>query len=76
MFSENFTLQGLMENDVTVGDIFQIESSKVNPTPPRISCNNPGIRCSTMHVIKKFLAGSSSRICFEVSQESEVVCMV
>jgi MOSC domain-containing protein YiiM len=76
MFSENFTLQGLMENDVTVGDIFQIESSIVNPTQARISCNTLGIRCSTMHVIKKFLDSSSSRICFEVSQESELVCVI
>jgi MOSC domain-containing protein YiiM len=76
MFRENFTLQGLMENDVTVGDIFQIEPSKVNPTQPRISCNKLGIRYTTIHVIKKFLASSSSRICFEVSQESELVCVI
>ena len=73
MFSQNFTLQGLMENDVTMSDIFQIESSKVNPTQPRISCNKLGIRYSIMHVIKKFLASSSSRICFGVFQEGELV---
>ena len=74
MLSENFTLQGLTENDVTVGDIFQIESSKVNPTQPRMSCNKLGIRYSRMHVVKKFLASSSSRICSGVSQEGELLC--
>jgi hypothetical protein len=62
-----------MGNDLTVGDIFQIESSKVNPTQPRISFNKLGISYGIMHVIKKFLASSSSRICFGVFQEGELV---
>src|SRR5215217_2173059 len=29
MFGENFTVEGLMENEVSIGDVFQVGSSKV-----------------------------------------------
>src|SRR5215207_3040910 len=35
MFGENFTVESLMENEVIIGDIFQIGSSKVIATQPR-----------------------------------------
>jgi MOSC domain-containing protein YiiM len=75
MFSENFSLQDLMENDVTVDDFFQIGSSKVNTTHPRMPCDKRGIRYGRMHVIKNFLARGNSRIDFGVSQEGELVAV-
>ena len=36
MFGENFTLEGLMETEVNVSDVFQIGSSKVIVTQLRI----------------------------------------
>jgi MOSC domain-containing protein YiiM len=38
MFGENFTIEGLMESEVNIGDVFQIGSSKVIATQPRMPC--------------------------------------
>jgi MOSC domain-containing protein YiiM len=58
MFDENFTLEGLMETEVNVGDIFQIGSSKVIATQPRMPCYKLGIKFGCIDVIKKFLASA------------------
>ena len=72
MFGENFTSEGLMESEVNVGDVFQIGSSKVIATQPRMPCYKLGIKFGRMDVIKKFLASSRSGIYFRVSEEGEV----
>lgn len=72
MFGENFTVEGLMENEVTIGDIFQIGSSKVIATQPRMPCYKLGIKFGRMDVLKKFLASGRSGIYFKVSKEGEV----
>jgi MOSC domain-containing protein YiiM len=72
MFGENFTIEGLMENEVTIGDIFQIGSSKVIATQPRMPCYKLGVKFGRMDVLKKFLASGRSGIYFRVLEEGEV----
>jgi len=72
MFGENFTIEGLMENEVNVGDIYQVGSSKLIATQPRMPCYKLGIRFGRMDVIKKFLASGRSGIYFRVAEEGEV----
>jgi MOSC domain-containing protein YiiM len=72
MFGENFTIEGLMENEVTIGDIFQIGSSKVVATQPRMPCYKLGVKFGRMDVLKKFLASGRSGIYFRVLEEGEV----
>jgi MOSC domain-containing protein YiiM len=72
MFGENFTIEGLMENEVTIGDIFQIGSSKVVATQPRMPCYKLGVKFGRMDVLKKFLASGRSGIYFKVLEEGEV----
>ena len=72
MFGENFTIEGLMEIDVNVGDIFRIGSSKVIATQPRMPCYKLGVKFGRMDVLKKFLASGRSGIYFKVLEEGEV----
>jgi MOSC domain-containing protein YiiM len=73
MFGENFTIEGLMENEVTIGDTFQIgSSSKVVATQPRMPCYKLGVKFGRMDVLKKFLASGRSGIYFKVLEEGEV----
>ena len=37
-FGENFTTQGLLENEVCVGDIFRIGEAVIQVTQPRVPC--------------------------------------
>ncbi len=72
MFGENFTIGGLMENEVSVGDAFEIGSSKVIATQPRMPCYKLGVKFGRMDVLKKFLASGRSGIYFKVLEEGEV----
>jgi MOSC domain-containing protein YiiM len=72
MFGENLTIEGLFENEVNVGDTFQVGSSKVIATQPRMPCYKLGIKFGRMDVIKKFLASGRSGIYFKVLEEGEV----
>jgi MOSC domain-containing protein YiiM len=72
MFGENFTVEGLMETEGHVGDVFQIGSSKVIVTQPRMPCYKFGFRFGHMDIIKMFLASGRPGIYFRVSEEGEV----
>ena len=72
MFGENFTIEGLMENEVGIGDSFEIGSSKVIATQPRMPCYKLGVKFGRMDVLKKFLASGRSGIYFKVLEEGEV----
>jgi MOSC domain-containing protein YiiM len=72
MFGENFTVEGLMESGVSIGDIFQVGSSKIIATQPRMPCYKLGVKFGRMDILKKFLASGHSGIYFKVLEEGEV----
>ena len=37
-FGENFTVEGMLDEDVRVGDVFRIESALFEVTQPRVPC--------------------------------------
>jgi len=72
MFGENLTVEGLMEYETNIGDIFQMGSSKVIVTQPRMPCYKLGIKFGRMDIIKLFLDSERSGIYFRVLEEGEV----
>jgi MOSC domain-containing protein YiiM len=72
MFGENLTVEGLIESEINVGDVFRIGSATVIATQPRMPCYKLGVKFGRMDVIKKFLASGRSGIYFKVSKEGEV----
>jgi MOSC domain-containing protein YiiM len=71
-FGENLTTEGLLENEVNIGDQFKIGSSKVIATQPRIPCYKLGVRFGRMDIIRRFMASERSGIYFKVAQEGEI----
>ena len=37
-FGENFTIKGMLEDEVHIGDVFQIAGAQVQVTQPRVPC--------------------------------------
>ena len=72
MFGENFTMQGLIEDAVNIGDRFRIGSAEVVATQPRMPCYKLGVKFGRMDIVRRFLASSRPGIYFKVLQEGEV----
>lgn len=72
MFGENFTTEGLLEEFVNIGDVFQIGTATVIATQPRMPCYKLGVKFGRMDIIKRFLASGLTGIYFKVLQEGEV----
>lgn len=72
-FGENFTIAGLREEEVNVGDRFQIGTVELMVTQPRLPCYKLGIRFGRPDMVKRFLASRRTGFYFRVLQEGEVV---
>ena len=71
-FGENLTTQGLLEDEVNIGDQFQIGSAKVIATQPRMPCYKLAVRFGRMDIIRRFMASERSGIYFKVEEEGEI----
>ena len=72
MFGENFTTEGVLEEDVNIGDRFRIGSAEVMVTQPRFPCYKLGVRFRRDDIIKRFMTSGRPGIYFGVLQEGEV----
>jgi MOSC domain-containing protein YiiM len=72
MFGENFTTEGLLEQEVNIGDQFRIGSARIVATQPRMPCYKLGVKFGRMDIIRQFLASGRPGIYFKVSQEGQV----
>ncbi len=71
-FGENFTTTGLKEDELNIGDRFQIGTVKLMVTQPRLPCYKLGIRFGRSDMVKRFLASRRTGFYFSVLQEGEV----
>jgi MOSC domain-containing protein YiiM len=55
-FGENFTVEGLVEDSVHIGDRFAVGSAEVVVTQPRLPCYKLGLRFESDEMVKRFLA--------------------
>lgn len=72
MFGENLTTEGLFENKVHVGDVFQIGTAEIMATQPRMPCYRLGIRFDDQKVMDKFLETDYCGIFFKIIQEGKL----
>jgi len=68
-FGENLTTKGLLEDQVFIGDQFQMGTSIVQVSQPRMPCYKLGIRFGRPDIIKKFMQCCRSGIYFSVVKE-------
>ena len=55
-FGENFTIDGLLEDEAHLGDRFAVGSAEVVVTQPRLPCYKLGVRFQLDDMVKRFLA--------------------
>lgn len=71
-FGENFTTQGLAEENIHVGDLFRIGSSMLMVRQPRMPCYKLAAKFERDDMIQRFLRSGKSGFYFSVQQEGEV----
>jgi len=71
-FGENFTIDGIDEESVYVGDEFRLGSAQVVVTEPRMPCFKLGIRFGRADMVKRFLSSQRTGFYFGVVEEGQV----
>src|SRR5271169_5150083 len=71
-FGENFTTEGLLEQDVRVGDRFRIGSAEFIGTLPRTPCFKLSVRYGRDDMVKRFLRSRRTGFYLSVLREGQV----
>jgi MOSC domain-containing protein YiiM len=71
-FGENFTVEGMTEDEVHVGDVFRVGGAVVEVTQPRVPCYKLGIKMGLRGFEKTFLASCRVGFYLRVLEEGEV----
>jgi MOSC domain-containing protein YiiM len=71
-FGENFTVTGLLEDTVHVGDSMRIGSAEVVVTQPRLPCYKLGIKFGQPEMVKRFANSRRTGFYVAVREEGEV----
>jgi ferredoxin-NADP reductase/MOSC domain-containing protein YiiM len=71
-FGENFTVEGLPDNEVCIGDRYRIGDAIFEVTQPRVTCYRVGIRMNEPRMAALLVAHRRPGFYFRVLQEGEV----
>jgi MOSC domain-containing protein YiiM len=71
-FGENFTSEGILEDEIKIGDRVRVGSVEFMVTQPRMPCFKLGIRFNRRDMVKRFLASKRSGLYLAVIREGEV----
>jgi MOSC domain-containing protein YiiM len=71
-FGENFTMEGLPDDEVCVGDRYRIGGAVFEVTQPRVTCYRVGIRMNEPRMAALLVAHHRPGFYFRVLQEGEV----
>jgi ferredoxin-NADP reductase/MOSC domain-containing protein YiiM len=71
-FGENFTLEGLLDNEVCIGDRYRIGDAIFEVSQPRVTCYRIGIRMNEPRMAALLVAQHRPGFYFRVLQEGEV----
>jgi len=71
-FGENFTVEGLPDNEVCIGDQYRIGDAIFEVTQPRVTCYRVGIRMNEHRMAALLVGHHRPGFYFRVLQEGEV----
>jgi MOSC domain-containing protein YiiM len=71
-FGENFTVQGLADDEVCIGDRYQIGTAVFEVTQPRVTCYRVGIRMNDPRIPALLVSHHRPGFYFRVLEEGEV----
>ena len=72
MFGENLTVAGLNEQEIFIGDIYEIGSALVQVTQPRQPCFKLGVRFGSQKVLREFIEYGYAGVYVRVLQKGKV----
>ena len=72
MFGENLTTEGLLEQEVRLGDKFRINSATLMVTQPRFPCYKLEIKFGTMQMVRRFQESGRSGFYLAVLEEGDL----
>ncbi len=72
VFGENLTMEGLLEEDVRIGDRLRAGSAELVVTQPRVPCFKLGIRFGDAGIIRRFEESGRSGFYLSVAREGDV----
>jgi len=72
MFGENLTVSGLRDDTVNIGDHFQIGTTALVVTQPRLPCYKLGLRFGRNDIIKRFAKQAYTGFYLAVIQEGDI----
>jgi MOSC domain-containing protein YiiM len=71
-FGENFTVEGMLEDHIHVGDVFRVGSALVEVSQPRVPCYKLAIKMGIEGFQNQFLASGRMGFYVRVLEEGEV----
>jgi MOSC domain-containing protein YiiM len=71
-FGENFTTEGLLEDAVSIGDVFRVGTALVQITTPRSPCFKLGAKVGSPAFVRTFLESRRLGFYLSVLEEGEV----
>ncbi|MCZ6863818.1 MAG: MOSC domain-containing protein, partial [Alphaproteobacteria bacterium] len=71
-FGENFTVEGMLDDDVCVGDVFRIGDALVEVSQPRIPCYKLALKMGIEGFQKRFLESGRVGFYLRVLEEGEL----
>ena len=71
-FGENFTVEGLGDDEVCIGDRYQIGSATFEVTQPRVTCYRVGLRMNDPRIPALLVSHHRPGFYFRVLEEGEV----
>jgi len=72
MFGENFTVEGMSESALNIGDRLQIGTAELMVTQPRLPCYKLAVKFKRDDIIKRFLKSGRTGFYLSVVKEGEV----
>ncbi len=71
-FGENFTVEGMTDEEVHIGDTFRVGGALVEVTQPRVPCFKLALRMEEPRFLKSFMAHDRVGYYLRVLEEGEV----
>lgn len=71
-FGENLTVEGLLEDQVRIGDIYRIGTARLQVSQPRTPCHKLAARMDSQEFPRRFLESGRSGFYLRVLQEGEL----
>ncbi len=71
-FGENFTVEGMTEDEINVGDVFKVGGARLEVTQPRVPCYRLGIKMDNVQFPKMFLNSCRVGFYLRVLDEGDV----